>query len=60
MFAQVVSQVCEYLQIPSLHTMRIYHRDLPAISNLQRAIKEVNMFIEVGQTEYTCHFLIFS
>ncbi|XP_076154340.1 uncharacterized protein LOC143137890 isoform X4 [Alosa pseudoharengus] len=43
---RVVSQVCEYLQIPSLQSMRIYHRDLPAVNNLQRAIKEVNMFIE--------------
>ncbi|XP_062381766.1 uncharacterized protein wu:fj29h11 isoform X2 [Sardina pilchardus] len=43
---RVVSQVCEYLQIPSLQSIRIYHRDLPAVNGLLRAIKEVNMFIE--------------
>ncbi|XP_028845943.1 uncharacterized protein LOC114796163 isoform X2 [Denticeps clupeoides] len=50
---KVISQVCALLQVPSLKAFRITHRDLPAVENLQRSIKEVNVFIECVDTVST-------
>lgn len=45
---KVISRVCSLLQVSNLKDMHIdARRHLPAVQELQRSIKEINMFIEV-------------
>ncbi|XP_072524200.1 uncharacterized protein [Salminus brasiliensis] len=46
-FEKVISKVCTLLQVPSLYSVRIDPRwQLPAVKELTRTIKEINLFIQ--------------
>lgn len=47
---QVVSRVCELMEIPSLEAGGIGPRMTTALKDLQYIIREINMFIEVWGT----------
>lgn len=49
---KVISRVCSLLQVSNLKDMNIdARRNLPAVQELQRSIKEINMYIEVQGLE---------
>lgn len=49
---KVISRVCSLLQVSNLKVMNIdARRNLPAVQELQRSIKEINMYIEVQGLE---------
>ncbi|CAB1338211.1 unnamed protein product [Coregonus sp. 'balchen'] len=53
---KVISRVCRLMQIPSLEAGRIDLRwQIPALNDLQRTLREINMFIEsVDAVNATC------
>ncbi len=49
---KVISRVCSLLQVSNLKDMNIdARRNLPAVQELQRSIKEINMYLEVHGIE---------
>lgn len=59
---QVISRVCELMQVPSLEAGRIKPWNIPALKDLQYTMREINMFIEVSKhvfvknLDLTCMF----
>lgn len=46
---QVISRVCQLMQVPSLEAGRIKPWNVPALKDLQYTMREINMFIEVSK-----------
>lgn len=57
--SQIISRVCQLLQIPSLEAGGLKTWTATALKDLQYTMREINMFIEVSKQAFSsCFFLI--